>query len=54
MLFVCRINTMQCLKISSLCLFGGKLGPSMNLSFKLHTHKLYIIRRCTIIIYTLL
>ena len=26
MWFVCRINTMQCHKISSLCLFGGKLG----------------------------
>jgi hypothetical protein len=49
MWFFCRINTLQCLKISSLCLFGGKLVKcSVNL------YKLYISRRCTNIVYTFL
>ena len=61
MWFFCMINTilMQCLKIKSLCAFGAKLGKSwMDLAvipvIKPHTHKLYILRQFTNIVYILI
>ena len=47
---------MQCLKIKGFSVFGAKMGKgSLNLTFipvfNPHTHKLYILRHCTNIVY---
>ena len=48
--FFSRINTVLacCLKIKSVCVFSEHHLYS---SFKPHTHKLYILRHCTTIVY---
>ena len=52
MWFFCRINTMQCLKTSGWCLFGGKLGKGSAWTYPLSfIHINFILQDAALILF---